>query len=82
MGQKKHTTEEIVANLRHVDILVSQAQGCRSNQVHRGVDFEEGYIKEILSPARRRACVAYVVAEHGVFERFACRLLGQHRSTQ
>jgi hypothetical protein len=35
-----------------------------------------------LSPARRRACVDYVVAEHGVSERFACRVLGQHRSTQ
>ncbi|QEE37586.1 IS3 family transposase [Methylobacterium sp. WL1] len=37
---------------------------------------------KLLSPARRRACVDYVVAEHGVSERFACRVLGQHRSTQ
>jgi len=35
-----------------------------------------------LSPARRRACIDYVIAEHGVSERFACRVLGQHRSTQ
>jgi hypothetical protein len=34
------------------------------------------------SPARRRACVEHVIAEHGVSERFACRVLGQHRSTQ
>ncbi|MBD8901007.1 IS3 family transposase [Methylobacterium bullatum] len=37
---------------------------------------------KLLSPARRRACVDYVIAEHGVSERFACRVLGQHRSTQ
>jgi len=35
-----------------------------------------------LSPARRRACVEHVVAELGVPERRACRVLGQHRSTQ
>jgi putative transposase len=35
-----------------------------------------------LSPARRRARVERVIAEHGVSERLACRVLGQHRSTQ
>jgi len=35
-----------------------------------------------LSPARRRACVERVVLEHGISERLACRVLGQHRSTQ
>jgi transposase InsO family protein len=35
-----------------------------------------------VSPARRRACIEHVVAEHGVSERMACRVLGQHRSTQ
>ena len=35
-----------------------------------------------MSPARRRACVEHVVAELGVPERRACRVLGQHRSTQ
>lgn len=35
-----------------------------------------------MSPARRRACVDHVVAKHGVSERLACRVLGQHRSTQ
>ena len=37
---------------------------------------------KLLSPARRRACVEHVVAELGVSERRACRVLGQHRSTQ
>ena len=36
----------------------------------------------LLSPARRRACVEHVVAELGVPERRACRVLGQHRSTR
>jgi transposase InsO family protein len=35
-----------------------------------------------VSPARRRRCVEHVTASLGVSERFACRVLGQHRSTQ
>ena len=35
-----------------------------------------------MSAARRRACVEHVVAELDVSERFACKVLGQHRSTQ
>lgn len=33
-------------------------------------------------PSRRRACVDHVMAELGISERRACRVLGQHRSTQ
>ena len=35
-----------------------------------------------MSPARRRTCVEHVVTRLGVSERIACRVLGQHRSTQ
>ena len=35
-----------------------------------------------LSSARRRACVDHVIDELKVSERRACRVLGQHRSTQ
>ncbi len=35
-----------------------------------------------MSAARRRACVEHVTAELGVSERFACKVLDQHRSTQ
>ena len=35
-----------------------------------------------MSPSRRRGCVEHVVATLGVPERTACRVLGQHRSTQ
>jgi putative transposase len=36
----------------------------------------------MVSPARRRAAVHYLVRRHEVSERRACTLLGQHRSTQ
>ena len=35
-----------------------------------------------MSPARRRGCIEHVVAKLGASERTACRVLGQHRSTQ
>jgi len=35
-----------------------------------------------LSPARRRGCIEHVRQTFQVSERFACRVLGQHRSTQ
>ncbi|EAU41949.1 hypothetical protein FP2506_15989 [Fulvimarina pelagi HTCC2506] len=34
------------------------------------------------SSNRRRLCVDHVVSKLGVSERMACRVLGQHRSTQ
>ncbi|MEL6546982.1 MAG: IS3 family transposase [Myxococcota bacterium] len=37
---------------------------------------------KLLSPDRRRACVDHVTKEHGVSERRACEVVGQHRSTQ
>ncbi len=36
----------------------------------------------LLSPARRRACIDHVRSQLKVSERRACRVLGQHRSTQ
>ncbi len=35
-----------------------------------------------MSPARRRRCIDHTVRMFGVSERLACRVLGQHRSTQ
>ncbi|WP_299902858.1 IS3 family transposase [uncultured Ruegeria sp.] len=37
---------------------------------------------KLLSPARRRACISHVRSQLNVSERRACRVLGQHRSTQ
>jgi putative transposase len=42
----------------------------------------ESHHWKLLSPTRRRAAVAYLVRRHKVSERRACRVLGQHRSTQ
>jgi putative transposase len=36
----------------------------------------------MVSPARRRDAVAYLLRRHPVSERRACALVGQHRSTQ
>jgi putative transposase len=36
----------------------------------------------MVSPARRRDAVAYLVRRHKVSQRRACKLIGQHRSTQ
>ena len=36
----------------------------------------------MVSPARRRAAAEYLVRRHGISERRACSLVGQHRSTQ
>ncbi|MEN5338363.1 IS3 family transposase, partial [Brucella pseudintermedia] len=41
-----------------------------------------GCFGKLLSPARRRRCVDHVMAKFSVSERFACKVLGQHRSTQ
>ncbi|ULO23758.1 IS3 family transposase [Methylocystis sp. SB2] len=43
---------------------------------------KEAAFGKLLSPARRRACVERAREAFGVSERFACRVLGQHRSTQ
>ena len=37
---------------------------------------------KFLSPSRRRQCIDHVCDRLGVSERRACRVLGQHRSTQ
>ncbi|MFY9240757.1 MAG: IS3 family transposase [Roseovarius sp.] len=37
---------------------------------------------KVLSPSRKRIAVDHVVEELGVSERRACRVIGQHRSTQ
>ena len=41
-----------------------------------------GCAAQLLSPARRHACIDLVRSQIEVSERRACRVLGQHRSTQ
>src|SRR5262249_11953515 len=45
-------------------------------------DAPGGGPKKLLSPGRRRRAVEHLVAAFGVSQRRACRVLGQHRSTQ
>ncbi|WP_131120303.1 IS3 family transposase [Lichenihabitans psoromatis] len=42
----------------------------------------EAAFGKLLSPARRRRCIDHVIEKFDVSERIACRVLGQHRSTQ
>ncbi len=42
----------------------------------------EACLGKLLSPARRRRCIDHVMTKFDVSERMACRVLGQHRSTQ
>ncbi|WP_210530516.1 IS3 family transposase [Rubellimicrobium arenae] len=42
----------------------------------------EAAFGKLLSPARRRGCIEHVRRKFQVSERLACRVLGQHRSTQ
>ncbi|MBP0447581.1 helix-turn-helix domain-containing protein [Roseomonas sp. SSH11] len=50
---------------------------------HPGKAGAEGSrLGKLVSAARRRGCVEHVTGKLGVSERFACRVLGQHRSVQ
>ena len=63
------------------DRELASAAGCikpDAGQAHLG----RGCKGKLLSPSRRHACVDHVTTKFGVFERRACRALGQHRSTQ
>ncbi len=61
-------------NARLKRVLAEQAQDVSMLQ-----DLTQG---EIVSAARRREAVDYLVQRYQISERRACRLVGQHRSTQ
>src|SRR5437588_9013797 len=42
----------------------------------------QGRARKLIGPARRRRAVAMLRDRLGVSERWACRVVGQHRSTQ
>ncbi len=68
--------------------LLEQENGRRRLAVgggrsHFGEAGAEGScLGKLVSAARRRGCVEHVMDKLGVSERFACRVLGQHRSVQ
>ncbi|RZI65135.1 MAG: IS3 family transposase [Pseudomonas sp.] len=43
---------------------------------------KEAAFGKLVSPSRRRQCIDHAVMKFSVSERLACRVLGQHRSTQ
>ncbi len=64
-----------------------EAKNARLRRAVSDLTLEKLVLKEVasgkvLSPARRRAGVKHAVETLGVSERFACRVLGQHRVTQ
>jgi transposase InsO family protein len=60
--------------------LLGEKYGMAEDVVQAPIDKAEG--RGWVSAARRGACVQHVVAELDISERFACKVLGQHRSTQ
>lgn len=64
-----------------------EAENARLRRVMSGLTLDKLILTEVLnerslSPELRRACVDDVRVVLGVSERRACRVLGQHRSTQ
>jgi len=68
-------------------LKVLEQENTRLRRAVADLTLEKLVLKEaasgkLVSAARRRACVAHVTATLDVSERFACRMLGQHRATQ
>jgi transposase-like protein len=64
-----------------------QKENAAAEAAARGRGAGEGGVEgdrsgKLLSPARRRAAVHHLIDAMGVSERFACRVTGQHRTTQ
>jgi putative transposase len=70
-----------VTRLKELETENASAQGGVGSDAGEA-DPERGRFGKPVSPARRRVCVERVMETFGVSRRFACRILGQHRSTQ
>ena len=66
-----------------LDALIGEglSEPCCAPARHRSERLRER-LGKLLSPARRRRCVDHIRRKFQVSERFACHVLGQHRSTQ
>ena len=71
-----------VKRLKELELENSQAPEGRFGPDPGQADPEGGGPGKLLSPARRRACIAHVRQVLSISERRACAALGQHRSTQ
>src|SRR5215213_346898 len=74
-GRRRQEAEGSGAGEQYVE-----AAACRCGVGEGGVEGDR--LGKLLSPARRRAAVHHLIAVMGVSERFACRVTGQHRTTQ
>ncbi|MBA1154927.1 IS3 family transposase [Microvirga mediterraneensis] len=71
-----------VKRLKELEMENARLRRAVSDLTLEKLILKEAAFGKLLSPARRRACVRHVIARYGVSERLACRVLGQHRSTQ
>jgi len=95
---KRAKPEDIIAKLREVEVRLSQGESVGMAAKSIGVTEQTYYrwrkeygglqvnqakrLKKVLSPSRKRQAVDHVTDELDVSERRACRVVGQHRSTQ
>ena len=92
MPAKRYSVEQIVAKLREAEKLQAQDEGAgagkqpvEADRRRAGAghfDVEGSAAGKMVSPARRRDAARYLQRRHQVSERRACRVVGQHRSTQ
>jgi putative transposase len=73
---------EVVEWLRELEAENARLRRAVSDLTLDKLILTEAVNERLLSPELRRACVENVEAALGVSERRACRVLGQHRSTQ
>src|SRR4051794_28101252 len=81
--RRRHTPEQIIRKLREADRLL--AEGKTVEEVARHLEISEQTYhrwRAQYGPNRRRAAVMMLRERFGVSERRACKVVGQHRSTQ
>ncbi|MEI8179346.1 IS3 family transposase [Aestuariivirga sp.] len=71
-----------VKRLKELELENSRLRKAVSDLTLDKLILKEAAPGKLLSPARRRACIAHVRQALSISERRACAALGQHRSTQ
>ena len=98
MARKTYTAEQIIGMLREAEVRLAKGEkvGAIEGTRERECAASQGGLEpdagcpglersdrgKVLSRSRRRAGVAHGCTALGVSERRACRVVGQHRSTQ
>ena len=71
-----------VKRLKELERENAQLKAIVADQALENAGVEGDREGKLVGPARRRRAVAMVCDRFGVSERWACRVVGQHRSTQ